>query len=255
MQSMNIVLFDEDEMDGSRPLGRRDERTIHLLKVLHKKVGDSFDAGVLGGKMGKGTILSQRLDGSISYRLSLDEDPPPRAPLRLGLGFPRPIQLKRILRDAASLGLQAVDIFGLDLGEKSYRDTNFLRDGGSREALLEGAMQARDTRLPELNTYDTLDAWLERHIWEDNRRPYGTGPLLIAPDNVNPESSLALLSARAGQSAVVAIGSERGWSERERKLLEDSGFLRLSMGKRALRTETACVAASTLVLEKIGILV
>jgi RsmE family RNA methyltransferase len=51
---------------------------------------------------------------------------------------------------------------------------------------------------------------------------------------------------------VLAIGPERGWSDRERKLLEDSGFLRLSLGERALRTETACVAATVLAMEKIG---
>jgi RsmE family RNA methyltransferase len=51
---------------------------------------------------------------------------------------------------------------------------------------------------------------------------------------------------------VLAIGPERGWSDRERDLLEDSGFLRMSLGRRALRTETACVAAAVLAIEKIG---
>jgi RsmE family RNA methyltransferase len=51
---------------------------------------------------------------------------------------------------------------------------------------------------------------------------------------------------------VIAAASERGWSDRERDLLEAAGFLRLSLGKRALRTETACVAAAALAMEKIG---
>jgi RsmE family RNA methyltransferase len=70
---------------------------------------------------------------------------------------------------------------------------------------------------------------------------------------VRPEGALALLSA-PGQSMVLAVGSERGWSDRERDGLEAAGFLRLSMGERALRTETACVAAAVLALEKIGAL-
>jgi len=53
---------------------------------------------------------------------------------------------------------------------------------------------------------------------------------------------------------VLAVGSERGWSDKERDLLENAGFIRLSMGERALRTETACVAAAVLALEKIGAL-
>jgi RsmE family RNA methyltransferase len=51
---------------------------------------------------------------------------------------------------------------------------------------------------------------------------------------------------------VLAIGAERGWSDRERDLLEEAGFLRLSLGDRALRTETACVAATVIAIEKIG---
>jgi RsmE family RNA methyltransferase len=70
---------------------------------------------------------------------------------------------------------------------------------------------------------------------------------------VSPDGSLALLSG-LGQSLVLAVGCERGWSDRERDKLEAAGFLRLSMGERALRTETACVAAAVLALEKIGAL-
>jgi hypothetical protein len=44
---MNLILFETHEL--GKPLPRRDGRTIHLLKVLHKKTGDGFDAGILGG--------------------------------------------------------------------------------------------------------------------------------------------------------------------------------------------------------------
>jgi len=45
-----------------------------------------------------------------------------------------------------------------------------------------------------------------------------------------------------------------GWESIVPSLVEKAGFLRLSMGSRALRTETACVAAAVLALEKIGAL-
>jgi RsmE family RNA methyltransferase len=53
---------------------------------------------------------------------------------------------------------------------------------------------------------------------------------------------------------VLAIGPERGWSDRERQLFAAAGFTRLSLGPRALRTETACTAALVLVMEKLGAL-
>ena len=262
---MNIILFDSSEI--GKPLARRDERTLHLLKVLHKKAGDSFEAGILNGNLGIGRIDSIRFDGSILYSLDLKEEPPPRCPVRLAVGFPRPIQIRRLLRDLSNLGLEAVDLMGTDLGEKSYRETKLLSDGGAASALVEGAVQARDTRLPVLSAYPSLDNWLAERPWE---KPPAAGskvsgdrwgayegvskrPLLIALDNVRPEGSLALLSA-LGHSMVLAVGAERGWTDRERGELQNAGFLRLSMGKRALRTETACVAAAVIAMDKIGLL-
>ncbi|GHU79044.1 ribosomal RNA small subunit methyltransferase E [Spirochaetia bacterium] len=250
---MNLILFEEHELGKALP--RRDERTTHLIKVLHKKAGDRFDAGVLWGNRGTGIIEKINLDGSILYSLNLDEAPPPRLPLRLAVGFPRPIQLRRLLRDLSNLGLEAIDLIGTELGDKSYRDTKLLSDGGAQAALIEGAVQSRDTLIPALSVYASLDEWLAEKPW-DKAKPgtaarLGQGPLLIAADNVRPGGSMARLSLMR-RSAVLAIGPERGWSDGERDRLEEAGFLRLSMGERALRTETACVAAAVLTLEKIG---
>jgi RsmE family RNA methyltransferase len=168
----------------------------------------------------------------------------------MAVGFPRPIQIRRLLRDLSNLGLEAVDLLATELGERSYRDTKLLIDGGARAALIEGAVQARDTTIPALLVYPSLEAWLAERPWEKAPSPR-TGSLLIAPDNVRPEGSLAHLTPQR-RPIVLAVGPERGWSDRERDLLEDAGFLRLSMGNRALRTETACVAAAVLAMEKIG---
>jgi RsmE family RNA methyltransferase len=257
--------------DGT--LSRRDPRAEHLLKVLRKKEGQGFDAGLMGGSLGRGAIKKINLRG-IEFSLTLEAEPPPRIPLRLGVGFPRPIQLRRLLRDCATLGLLAVDLICTELGEKSYRDTKLLDDGGARSALLEGIAQARDTRLPAVAVYPGLDDWLSRQPWESdpavtgqaaaldaaldaapdapgNLRP--AGPLLAVADNLRPRGSFAGLGP-VQTGAVLAVGSERGWSSRERESLERTGFLRLSLGPRALRTETACVAAVILLMEKMGAL-
>jgi RsmE family RNA methyltransferase len=147
------------------------------------------------------------------------------------------------------LGIEGVDLLGTELGEKSYRDTKLLSGGGARAALIEGAAQARDTRLPALSVYSCLEVWLREQPWTAGA--LGRRCLLVAADNVRPEGALVHLSP-AMRSVVLAVGSERGWSDRERDLLEEAGFLRLSMGKRALRTETACVAAALLTMEKLG---
>lgn len=292
---VNLILFENHELGKALP--RRDERTIHLLKVLHKKTGGHFEAGILNGQRGMGTIEKINLDGSILVSLQITETPPPRLPIRLAVGFPRPIQIRRLLRDLSNLGLEAIDLIATELGEKSYRDTKLLNDGGARAALIEGAVQARDTTIPQLSAFSGLEEWLRNRPWEKPleggavsepsffsdaspvRPPYaprpsvypvketslagrlGAGlppnsgfrsiPLLIAADNVRPEGSMSRISPTR-RPIVLAIGAERGWSDHERDLLESAGFLRLSLGSRALRTETACTAAAIIAMEKIG---
>jgi RsmE family RNA methyltransferase len=248
---MNIILFEPHE--AGAPLSKRDERAVHLLKVLRKKTGDEFDAGILGGCLGTGRIETIDAGGFLRYTLDLREDPPPRLPLRMAVGFPRPIQLRRLLRDLSNLGLEAVDLLGTDMGEKSYRDTNLLNDGGARAALIEGAVQGRDTRLPALRIFRDVRSWLAERPWEAAPEQSGPAPALIAADNVRPLGSFAGIAPER-RPLTIAVGSERGWSDRERDLLEAAGFLRLSLGKRALRTETACIAAAVLAMEKIGVL-
>ncbi|MDR0457177.1 MAG: 16S rRNA (uracil(1498)-N(3))-methyltransferase [Treponema sp.] len=242
---MNLILFEAHEIGKALP--RRDERTIHLLKVLHKKAGDSFEAGLLDGGRGSGKIEKINLDGSLNFSLDAQGSPPPRLPVRVAVGFSRPIQVRRLLRDLSSLGVEAIDLLGTELGEKSYRDTKLLDDGGARSALIEGAAQSRDTAIPVLSVFNDVENWLRQSPWKGHR----TLPLLIAADNVRPEGALSRI-APTKRPMVLAIGSERGWSDRERDLFETAGFSRLSLGSRALRTETACVAAAVLALEKIG---
>ena len=256
---MNLILFNDHEL--GRPLSRRDERTIHLLKVLRKKAGDTFDAGILGGQRGAGIIEKVNFDGAVVFSLQLNETPPPRLPVRIAVGFPRPIQLRRVLRDLSNLGISGIDLVGTELGEKSYRDTKLFDSGGARAALIEGAIQARDTSIPELTQFDGLKNWLDEHPWDAADASGVSGsilsgwrsPLLIAADNVRPEGALSRMGP-AARPVVIAVGPERGWSDRERDMLEHAGFIRLSMGVRALRTETACIAAAVLVMEKIGAL-
>jgi RsmE family RNA methyltransferase len=168
------------------------------------------------------------------------------------VGFPRPIQIRRLLRDLSRLGVEAVDLFGTALGEKSYRDTKLLNDGGARAALIEGAAQSRDTTIPALSVFPGLADWLrERENSAASSKRSSAAPLLVAADNVRPEGAMSRITPTM-RPVVLAIGSERGWSDNERDLLEGAGFLRLSLGSRALRTETACVAAAVLAIEKIG---
>ncbi len=72
----------------------------------------------------------------------------------------------------------------------------------------------------------------------------------------NYESPVALSTCPIDPAAPVAraIGSERGWSARERDALRAHGFTFAHLGPRVLRAETACLAALTLLRAKLGLL-
>ncbi|MDR2481121.1 MAG: RsmE family RNA methyltransferase [Spirochaetaceae bacterium] len=233
---MNIILFEEHEI--GRPLPDHDPRAVHLLKILHKKTGDTFNAGILDGKTGK-AVIEKTHNGMVFFSLGLTEEPAPRLPIEIALGFPRPIQLRRIFRDLSSMGVSKISLFGTDLSEKSYTNTTLLSDGGARSALIEGAVQARDTTLPKVKLYKNAGEFLCK---ENLSRK-----TLITADNICTQGSFS--GVESGEDGfLIAVGSERGWSDAERHLFENAGFCRLSLGARALRTETAAIASTAIAL-------
>jgi RsmE family RNA methyltransferase len=235
---MNIILFNKAEL--ALPLQKHDERAEHLLKVLHKHPGDQFDAGVLDGPAGHGTIT--RIDNNGAVYVSFTPDAPDvamraRLPLTVAVGFPRPIQLRRILRELSSIGVGEIVLFPTELGERSYRDTTLFTTGAAQHALIEGAAQSRDTTLPTLTRVQSLAEWL------DNLPPAGARQRIVA-DNTN--GSRSFISVQPACGFVLAVGNERGWSVNERERLREAGFDSRSLGSRALRTETACAACAAL---------
>ena len=241
---MNICLFSQEEI--TKPLDVKDERGEHILKILHKKTGETFTAGILGGKSGTATITDIS-DGKIFFTFEPAGDGKPLNPLKMIIGFPRPIQLKRLLRDIAALGVCEVHLTGTELGEKSYMQSTLVEKGNAYKMLLDGTVQAGSTYVPELFLHKTLNECLSFFSGDDVR---------LALDNKNPAMRLQealqekTVSAKTTteQKVIAAIGSERGWTDRERKLLEDKVFIRCGMGERIMRTETAATVAGSIIL-------
>ena len=245
---MNICLFEQEEI--SKPLNADDPRAQHIIKILHKSVGDTFSAGVIGGQAGTATIT--KIDGAIHFTFTPQSDGKPLFPLHMIIGFPRPIQLKRLLRDMAALGVSSVRLCGTELGEKSYLKASLSDPAEVYKMLLDGTVQAASTHVPRLVVRRSLGETLKEELSENELR--------VALDNRRAVMSLHgwleknFSDGEEKKSVVAAIGSERGWTENERDLLESAGFALCSMGKRVLRTETAATVASSIILDKLGFL-
>lgn len=246
---MNIVLFTQEEING-RFLALKDARTKHILSILHKKEGDFFEAGIINKEAGKARIETVTSEG-LFFDFTPETKGKPLYPLIMLIGFPRPIQLKRLFRDMAGLGVQEIHLMGTELGEKSYRDSSIVERGAAFEALKDGTVQAKSTHIPELFIHDSVKECLTTLKARLNQ---GEKIILDPRSSCSLSSYLAKIQKEPHREYFAAIGSERGWTEKEQQLFADYNFSCCSMGERILRTETAATTAASLFLAHMEIL-
>jgi RsmE family RNA methyltransferase len=142
-------------------------------------------------------------------------------------------------------------------GERSYSASRLWTEKEYRNHLIHGAEMAFTTRIPEVVLPTELEPALNNLPNDRAKGQEGTGKVIRpALDNYEAEVLLGGLLAQLGplSGAVIAVGPERGWSARERRMLKGRGFVLAGMGDRVLRTETASLAAIALVLTRMGLM-
>lgn len=230
---MNLLLFTPEEI--ARPLPRNDSRAEHLLKVLRREVGDTFDAGVINGPRGKGSVVSVTTS-EIILSFVWGESPSPLEPITLIVGLPRPQTARDILRDATTLGVASMHFVSTEKSERSYAQSSLWSEGEWRRHVIIGAEQAFTTHIPTIAHGATLSATLGG---------LPAGSFRVALDNYEGALPLSQCAATAN-TVVLAIGPERGWTAADRAALRAHDFVLAHLGERVLRTETAVISALTL---------
>jgi RsmE family RNA methyltransferase len=229
---VNLILFAPGETTA--PLSRKDPRARHLLRVLARREGETFDAGLLDGPRGKGTVVAIG-DDTLTLSFTWDPPPPPLPGVILLIGLPRPQTARDILRDATTLGATSLHFIRTSRSDPNYAASSLWSSGEWRRHTIAGAEQAFDTRLPEVTWTHTLAEALARLPSVADRRALdlyeATEPLRPGP------------TARDRLPLVLALGPERGWDQDDRAALRAAGFTLVHLGPRVLRTETAVVAA------------
>ena len=285
---MNIILLRKEELSaGSFSFPKTDERFLHIKKVLKLGIGSVFKAGIIDGEKGTAEIISFSDEGLSARFTSSAEQAPDGAdgsypastlpPIRLILGFPRPIQLRRILRDVAGLGIEALYLTGTELGEKSYLQADIAAETEIERLLIDGCSQAGDTHIPKVYRAYSLRHFFDRYgddIRPDHLRAVLDVPFQIEQDKIDQahierkqnrmvqgeDSGLYIpamyplpqLQWDGMQTLWLAVGNERGWSLNERLLFAKKHFTACTMGQRILRTETAVTSAVAVCLALSG---
>ena len=238
---MNLILFDKP-FESIR-IESTDPRVKHLVKVLRVRVGSKVFIGFVNGLRARAEVSLIEPDGSISLQVIGTEPAPKPLPLRLLLGMPRPHTAKRILFEAASMGVKDLHFFEAEHSEPSYAKSRLWTTNEWKERMRLGAEQSFGTHVPEVGIHSDLQSAISFF--------QGQG-LQVALDNYEAEEPLLQSLAHGAKSAVIALGPERGWSKGERDILRKNSWKLAHFGPQVLRLETACTAAVSVVSATLG---
>ncbi len=256
---MNLILFEPAEL--STPLPRTDPRAEHILKILRRQLGDSVDVGLVDGPLGKATLVDIS-EGALTLTFTWGPPPQPAARITLLIGLPRPQTARDILRDATTLGVSAIHFIATERSDPNYAAAKLWTAGEWRRHCITGAAQAFATLLPIVTHDRSLNTALGELLSPTNSNPSqghthtptATTFAHLALDNYEATAPLSKCHLEGDTSIVLALGPERGWGQADRAALRMHGFTLVDLGARVLRSETAVIAALTLVRARLGLL-
>ncbi len=193
--------------------------------------------GILGVARTRAAVLS--IDtSSVTMHLMGDitSQPPVLPSKRLVLALPRPKALKRVVQNAACMGVSQLDLINAWKVSSSYFSSPILAASRLRQEAILGAEQGGRYRIPEIRVHRLFMPFLES-LGQDNSE----FRLVAHPAATHFLSDLGTLDESS--DLTLAIGPEGGWIDREIDSLVESGFQPFRLGDSILRSEVAITAA------------
>ena len=228
---MNFLLLHATEVDADGVTRLTGRRAAHVRTVLRAGVGDTLRAGILDGPLGHAVVEAMQ-DDAVVVRATWERQPPRTADVLL-LAVPRPKVLLRMLGHAAAFGFAEIVLFRSWRVDKSHLDSTAMQPDVQREHLVLGLEQAGRTWLPRVRFCPLFKPMVEDELpgW----------PLPSSRFVGHPSASTSTTELNLGRHAPIALclGPDGGFLPYEIERLREAGFLPVSCGPHALRTEAA----------------
>lgn len=205
----------------------------HLVRVLRAEVGQVYEISD-NTKLYLAEVETAR-KSQVTFKV-LEELPTP-APEAEVILLPALIKFDRfewIVEKATELGVAVIQPFEAMRTERGLAQASVKRSERWQKIAHEASQQARRLHLPTLaQTVRFREAVatvanVKLMLDEDSHEPI----LKCLPSTKAVTDRIALL-----------LGPEGGWTEEERKIGQESGFVSCSLGSTVLRAETAATAA------------
>ncbi len=234
---MNLILIEKQELTTDHTVVLTDHRGEHIKNVLRCSKNDEVRVGLVNGPTGSGRILDIS-PGQVVLKVDCTGPPPPRPLVDLILALPRPIMLKRILTQAASMGVDRIFLIKANRVEKSFFQSTLLKKRNFKPHLLFGLEQAMDTLVPQVSVHERFRPFVEDLLPEIVKQC----PIRLAAHPDISQSLLQAVSPPITKKVILAIGPEGGWVDFEIEKFKEQKLIPFNMGPRILRVETAVVA-------------
>jgi 16S rRNA (uracil1498-N3)-methyltransferase len=214
-----------------------EEAAHHWCRVLRASVGDTAQLFDGQGHMAEVRLVEAGRKQALVEVLATSR-PVRESPLRshLGLVMSRGERLDYALQKATELGVTEISLLSSERCEVKLRgdDRADKKIGHWQRVLVSACEQSGRNSLPTLYAPMPLADWLKQvscsHKWVLAPNCQGGGP--------SPSVNV--------QDCALLIGPEGGLSDTEIYLAQQHGFMPWQLGPRILRTETAPVAALSL---------
>jgi 16S rRNA (uracil1498-N3)-methyltransferase len=218
------------------------ETASHLAKVLRARSGDQLILFSGDGCEYVGAIedvRGSRVTAAVGNAVNVDRESP--FAVTLVQCVPRGDRMDFIVQKATELGVTRIvpvlsqrSVVRLDASQAESKAAHW------RAVIVNACEQCGRNRLPAIDTPVPLLNYL-------GSSPSASARLVLAPDL---ESAATPSDLHA--SVEIAIGPEGGFADDELAAFRIAGFVRVKLGPRILRTETAAIAALTWLQTRFG---
>ena len=206
----------------------------HAVRVLRLRIGDALVLFNGDGNDYAAELVEARKDEArvrvLSARARPGESP---LSIELGQGISRGERMDYTIQKAVELGVQCIAPLDTERSQvklSGEREEKRLQHWGG--IILHACEQSGRSRIPELQPVQRLERWLAAQADATHRLFLDPEGDVCVKDLTGPVAAVSLL-----------VGPEGGLSPAERELAVAHGFLRLRLGPRILRTETAALTA------------
>jgi 16S rRNA (uracil1498-N3)-methyltransferase len=231
-----------EDIDGRTALLSLEE-THHLARVLRLRAGDEASVFDGCGREYRCRISSIENRARLEIISEMKDCVESRARVTLAQSLAKGEKFDLIVQKATELGVSRIVPLATDHADVKLNEASAAkRLERWRRISMESLKQCGRRRLVEIASPLALEDFLKS---SDAR-------MLVFSEQGGLSINEALADVTCDTAVAALIGPEGGWSEAELKRMSERGYKFATLGPRVLRTETAAIAALTLIQHTIG---